>query len=97
MVILCHHYSEMDMCAEFLRMRKLPHQLRRSSSSVFDPAHDSIKVMTLPDCRKTAIPESEPSICARTYSRVGAEAFIPKSVFAQGTDLIISFRQYIDT
>ncbi len=29
------------------RKRKLPHQLRRSSSSVFDPAHDSIKVMTL--------------------------------------------------
>ena len=36
-----------DMCAEFLRKRKLPHQLRRNSSSVFDPAHDSIKVMTL--------------------------------------------------
>lgn len=30
-----------------LRKRKLPHQLRRNSSSVFDPAHDSIKVMTL--------------------------------------------------
>jgi ATP-dependent exoDNAse (exonuclease V) beta subunit len=26
---------------------ELPHQLRRNSSSVFDPAHDSIKVMTL--------------------------------------------------
>ena len=25
----------------------MPHQLRRNSSSVFDPAHDSIKVMTL--------------------------------------------------
>ena len=35
------------MCAEFLRKRKLPHPLRRNSSSVFDPAHDSIKVMTL--------------------------------------------------
>lgn len=31
----------------FLRKRKLPHQLRRNSSRVFDPAHDSIKVMTL--------------------------------------------------
>ena len=41
------HHSEMDMCAEFLRKRKLPHQLRRNSSSVFDPGHDSIKVMTL--------------------------------------------------
>ena len=46
MAILCRHHSEMDMCAEFLRKRKLPHQLRRNSSSVFDPAHDSIKVMT---------------------------------------------------
>jgi superfamily I DNA/RNA helicase len=36
----------LDMCAEFLRKRKLPHPLRRNSSSVFDPAHDSIKVMT---------------------------------------------------
>jgi ATP-dependent exoDNAse (exonuclease V) beta subunit len=35
------------MCAECLRKRKLPQQLRRNSSSVFDPAHDSIKVMTL--------------------------------------------------
>ena len=47
MAILCRHHSEMDMCAEFLRKRKLPHPLRRNSSSVFDPAHDSIKVMTL--------------------------------------------------
>ena len=47
MAILCRHHSEMVMCAEFLRKRKLPHQLRRNSSSVFDPAHDSIKVMTL--------------------------------------------------
>lgn len=47
MAILCRHHSEMDMCAEFLRKRKLPHQLRRNSSSVFDPAHDSIKVITL--------------------------------------------------
>jgi ATP-dependent exoDNAse (exonuclease V) beta subunit len=37
----------MDMCAEFLRKRKLPHPLRRNSSSVYDPAHDSIQIMTL--------------------------------------------------
>ena len=30
-----------------LRKRKLPHQLRRRAFSVFDRAHDSIKVMTL--------------------------------------------------
>ena len=47
MSTLCHHRSEVVLCAEFLRKRKLPHQLRRNSSSVFDPAHDSIKVMTL--------------------------------------------------
>lgn len=47
MAILCRHHSEMDMCAEFLLKRKLPHQVRRNSSSVYDPAHDSIKVMTL--------------------------------------------------
>lgn len=47
MAILCRHHSEMDMSTECLRKRKLPHQLRRNSSSVFDPAHDSIKVMTL--------------------------------------------------
>jgi ATP-dependent exoDNAse (exonuclease V) beta subunit len=47
MAILCRHRSEMDICAESLSKRKLPHQLRRNSSSVFDPAHDSIKVMTL--------------------------------------------------
>jgi len=47
MAILCRHHSEMDMCAEFLRKRKLPHQVRRNSSSAYDPAHDSIKVMTL--------------------------------------------------
>ena len=35
------------MCADFLHKRKLPHRLRRNSSSVFDLAHDSIKVMTL--------------------------------------------------
>ena len=47
MAILCRHHSEMDMCHEILNKRKLPHQVRRNSSSVYDPAHDSIKVMTL--------------------------------------------------
>src|SRR5574343_241806 len=56
MAILCRHHSEMDMCAEFLRKRKLPHQLRRNSSSVFDPARDSIKVMTLHVSKGLAFP-----------------------------------------
>ena len=47
MAILCRHHSELGMCAECPRKRKLLHPLRRNSSSVFDPAHDSIQVMTL--------------------------------------------------
>lgn len=47
MPILCRHQSEMDMCQELLNKRKLPQQLRRITSSVFDPANDSVKVMTL--------------------------------------------------
>lgn len=39
--------SELGVRAALLRKRKLPHQLRRNSSSVCDPAHDSINVMTL--------------------------------------------------
>ncbi|WP_179947957.1 3'-5' exonuclease [Thiomonas intermedia] len=46
MAILCRHHSEMDLCAEFLRKRKLPHQVRKHSGE-FNPAHDSIKVITL--------------------------------------------------
>ena len=37
MAILCRHHSEMDMCHEFLNKRKLPHQVRRNSSSVYEP------------------------------------------------------------
>jgi len=44
MTILYLHHCEMDMCADFPSKRKLPHQLRRNTSSVLDPAHDSIKV-----------------------------------------------------
>jgi hypothetical protein len=46
MAVLCRHHSEMDLCAEFLRKRKLPHQVRKRSGE-FDPAQDTIKVMTL--------------------------------------------------
>ena len=47
MALCCHRHGEMEKCAEFPRKRKLQHQLRKSSSSVYDPAGDSIKVMTL--------------------------------------------------
>jgi ATP-dependent exoDNAse (exonuclease V) beta subunit len=39
------------------RKRKLPNQVRRNSSSVFDPAHDSIKVMALHISKGLAFPE----------------------------------------
>lgn len=46
MAILCRHYSEMDECAGVLRQRGLPHQVRRGAGS-FNPAADTIKVLTL--------------------------------------------------
>lgn len=39
-----------------LRKRKLPHPLRRNSFSAFDPAHDSIKMMTLHASKGLAFP-----------------------------------------
>ena len=50
MATVCRHHSEGHVHRELglkLRKRKMPHQVRRNSPSVFDPAHDSIKVMTL--------------------------------------------------
>jgi ATP-dependent exoDNAse (exonuclease V) beta subunit len=50
MAILCRHRRHGHVRRESeltLRKHKLPDQLRRNSSSVFDPAHDSINVMTL--------------------------------------------------
>lgn len=50
MAILCRHTSAGHLRRESrltLRKHKLPLPLRQNSSSVFDPAHDSIKVMTL--------------------------------------------------
>ncbi|MBL0942841.1 MAG: NERD domain-containing protein [Hydrogenophaga sp.] len=46
MAVLCRHYSEMDTCAGVLRRRRLPHQVRKGPGT-FDPAADSIKVMTM--------------------------------------------------
>ena len=47
MAILCRHYGEMDVCAHALRQRRLPHQVRKGSSTPFDPSADCIKVMTM--------------------------------------------------
>jgi len=46
MAVLCRHYSEMDACASVLQQRRLPHQVRKGSGS-FNPAADTIKVMTM--------------------------------------------------
>jgi superfamily I DNA/RNA helicase len=46
MAILCRHWSEMDICAHALRQRRLPHQVRKGPGT-YDPAADSIKVMTM--------------------------------------------------
>ncbi|MDP3809947.1 MAG: 3'-5' exonuclease [Hydrogenophaga sp.] len=46
MAIICRHYSEMDECAVVLRQRGLPHQVRKGAGS-FDPAADTIKVLTM--------------------------------------------------
>jgi hypothetical protein len=46
MAIICRHYSELDECAGVLRQRCLPHQVRKGAGS-FDPAADTIKVLTM--------------------------------------------------
>jgi len=46
MAVLCRHYSDMDACAAALRQRRLPHRVRKGSGT-FDPAADTIKVMTM--------------------------------------------------
>jgi ATP-dependent exoDNAse (exonuclease V) beta subunit len=46
MAIICRHHSEMDECAGVLRQRGLPHQVRKGAGS-FDPAADTIKVLTM--------------------------------------------------
>jgi superfamily I DNA/RNA helicase len=46
MAVICRHHNEMDECAQALRHRKLPHQVRRGSGS-FKPDADTIKVLTM--------------------------------------------------
>ncbi len=46
MAILCRHWADMDLCADALRRRGLPHQVRKGAGT-FNPAADSIKVMTM--------------------------------------------------
>jgi len=46
MAVLCRHYNEMEACASVLQQRRLPHQVRKGAGS-FNPAADTIKVMTM--------------------------------------------------
>jgi hypothetical protein len=46
MAILCRHHQDMYLCANLLNRRQLPYQVRDKSGQ-FDPAADTIKVLTL--------------------------------------------------
>jgi hypothetical protein len=46
MAVLCRQQREIDICASALALRSLPHQVRKRSGQ-FDPAADTIKVMTM--------------------------------------------------
>ncbi len=46
MAIICRRYAVMEECAAALRQRRLPHQVRKGTGS-FDPAADTIKIMTM--------------------------------------------------
>ena len=46
MAILCPNYETRDLCAQVLHQRQIPVQMRRSPGD-FDPASDTIKVMTM--------------------------------------------------
>ena len=46
MAILCPDYQTRDLCAQVLHQRQIPVQMRRSPGD-FDPASDTVKVMTM--------------------------------------------------
>lgn len=46
MAVLCRDHAGMERCAQALRTRKMPHQVRKSSGD-FKPLADTIKVMTM--------------------------------------------------
>ena len=46
MAILCPDYQTRDLCAQVMHQRQMPVQMRRSPGD-FDPASDTIKVMTM--------------------------------------------------
>ena len=46
MAIICRHHEVMEACAAALRRSRLPFQVRKRTGD-FDPASDTIKVMTM--------------------------------------------------
>ena len=46
MAVLCRHHHEIEQCAAALQRRRLPHRVRKNPGS-YDPAADTIKVMTM--------------------------------------------------
>jgi hypothetical protein len=46
MAILCPDYQTRDLCAQVLHQRQIPVQMRRNTGD-FDPASDTVKVMTM--------------------------------------------------
>lgn len=46
MVVLCRHWSEIDLCSGALQQRKLPHRAVKNRSE-FDPSADTVNVMTM--------------------------------------------------
>lgn len=46
MAVLCRHWALMNLCADALRRRRLPHQVRKATGS-YRPSADTIKVMTM--------------------------------------------------
>jgi superfamily I DNA/RNA helicase len=84
MAILCRHHSKMVLRAEFLRKRKLPQQLLRNSSSLFDPAQDSIKVMTLHVSKGLEFPVVAP-VGAGRMSAEGEDELEEARLFYVGT------------
>lgn len=46
MAVICRHRAEMVSCADALRQRRLPHELRRGSQP-YNPTADTIKLLTM--------------------------------------------------
>jgi hypothetical protein len=55
MAIICRDWATMDVCANALRQRKLPHQVRTGPRS-FNPNADTIKVLTMHACKGLEFP-----------------------------------------